>query len=124
MAGLPVEASAPTQIGKYPNDFAKLRRVCERLATDGELRACYEASSAGYVLPRAMTERGYHCDVIAPSLIPVKPCVPWSSRGTPFRTHRHTANSIRINVPHDISPVISTHVPNSSRWVAKGGAAP
>ncbi len=33
------------------------------------------ASGAGYVLQRAMQGWGYHCDVIAPSLIPVKPCV-------------------------------------------------
>ena len=64
IAVLPADASAPTRIDKYPNDFAKLRRVCERLATDGELRACYEASGVGYVLQRAMKEWGYHCDVI------------------------------------------------------------
>ena len=75
IAVLPAGASAPTRIDKYPNDFAKLRRVFERLAKDGELRACYEASGAGYVLQRAMKEWGYHCDVIAPSLISIKPGV-------------------------------------------------
>lgn len=75
IAVLPADASAPTRIDKYPNEFAKLRRVCERLARDGELRACYEASGAGYVLQRAMQGWGYHCDVIAPSLIPIKPGV-------------------------------------------------
>ena len=69
------DALAPTRIDQYTNDFAKLRRVCERLAKNGTLRACYEASGAGYVLQRAMKEWGYHCDVIAPSLIPVKPGV-------------------------------------------------
>jgi transposase len=75
VAVLPGDASAPTRIDKYPNDFAKLRRVFERHAKDGALRACYEASGAGYVLQRAMQGWGYHCDVIAPSLIPVKPGV-------------------------------------------------
>ena len=75
IAVLPADASAPTRIDKYPNDFAKLRRVFERCAKEGELRACYEASGAGYVLQRAMKEWGYHCDVIAPSLIPIKPGV-------------------------------------------------
>jgi transposase len=37
---------------------------------DGALRACYEASGAGYVLHRALLEWGYACEVIAPSLIP------------------------------------------------------
>jgi transposase len=40
------------------------------VACDGELRACYEASGAGYVLHRAFAEWGYACEVIAPSLIP------------------------------------------------------
>lgn len=75
IAVLPADAIAPTRIDKYPNDFAKLRRVCERHAKDGTLRACYEASGAGYVLQRAMQGWGYHCDVIAPSLIPTKPGV-------------------------------------------------
>lgn len=75
VAVLPADASTPTRIDKYPNDFAKLRRVFERLANAGELRACYEASGAGYVLQRAMVGWGYHCDVIAPSLIPIKPGV-------------------------------------------------
>jgi transposase len=73
IAVLPEGATAPTRIDKYPNDFAKLRRAFERLATGGEIRACYEASGAGYVLQRAMRDWGYHCDVIAPSLIPTKP---------------------------------------------------
>ncbi len=75
IAVLPADASAPTRIDKFPNDFAKLRRVFERHAKDGEMRACYEASGAGYVLQRAMQGWGFHCDVIAPSLIPVKPGV-------------------------------------------------
>lgn len=75
IAVLPQGAAAPTRIDKYPNDLARLRRVFERLAKDGELRACYEASGAGYVLQRAMRAWGYHCDVIAPSLIPTKPGV-------------------------------------------------
>ncbi len=66
IAVLPADASAPTRIDKYPNDFAKLRRVVERCAKEGELRACYEASGAGYVLQRAMKDWGYHCDVIGP----------------------------------------------------------
>jgi transposase len=75
VAVLPADAAAPTRIDKYPNDFAKLRRVFERLAEDGEIRACYEASGAGYVLHRAMRTWGHDCEVIAPSLIPTKPGV-------------------------------------------------
>ena len=71
IAVLPAAAPALTRIDKYPNDFAKRRRVCERHAQVGQIRACYEASGAGYVLQRAMQAWGYHGDVIAPSLIPI-----------------------------------------------------
>lgn len=75
IAVLPEGAKAPTRVDRLPNDFVKLRRFIERLSGDGEIRACYEASGAGYVLQRAMKEWGYHCEVIAPSLIPIKPGV-------------------------------------------------
>jgi transposase len=73
IAVLPAGAPAPIRVERLPNDLAKLRRFCERLAAQGDLRACYEASGAGYVLHRAMPEWGYPCDVIAPSLIPSRP---------------------------------------------------
>ena len=33
-------------------------------------RVCYEASYIGYTLQRDLVEKGYHCDVIAPTSIP------------------------------------------------------
>ena len=54
-AVLPTHAKTPTRL--------------DRIACDGELRICYEASGAGYVLHRVIRERGYACEVIAPSLI-------------------------------------------------------
>jgi transposase len=75
IAVLPRAAKAPTRVDRLPNDLPKLKRWLERAARDGELRACYEASGAGYVLHRALREWGYACDVIAPSLIPKRPGV-------------------------------------------------
>jgi transposase len=66
------EATA-SRVDKIANDSTKLRRYFQRLAEQGEIRACYEASGAGYVLQRAMREWGYACEVIAPSLIPRRP---------------------------------------------------
>ena len=37
-----------------------------------ELRFVYEAGPCGYVIYRHLKKRGYHCEVIAPSLIPTK----------------------------------------------------
>src|SRR6185503_3634135 len=70
IAVLPMGAKAPTHLERLPNELPKLKRYLERLARQGELRSCYEASGAGYVLHRALREWGYACEVIAPSLIP------------------------------------------------------
>lgn len=75
IAVLPADSAAPTRLERLPNDAVRLHRFLDRLAQEGELCACYEASGAGYVLHRAMHGWGYHCDVIAPSLIPTKPGV-------------------------------------------------
>jgi transposase len=56
-----------------PADLMKVRRLFRRLADRGPVRSCYEASGAGFVLQRVLTDDGFHCDVIAPSLIPRKP---------------------------------------------------
>jgi transposase len=75
IAVLPMTAKSPTRLERLPNDLPKLKRFLDRSARDGELRVCYEASGAGYVLHRALGEWGYACDVIAPSLIPKRPGV-------------------------------------------------
>lgn len=75
IAVLPGGAKSPTRVDRLPNDLSRLKRFLERVSRDGEVRACYEASGAGYVLHRAMQEWGYRCDVIAPSLIPKRPGV-------------------------------------------------
>ena len=75
IAALPQDAKAPSRVDRLPNDLVKLKRWLDRAAEQGELRACYEASGAGYVIHRALREWGYACDVIAPSLIPKRPGV-------------------------------------------------
>ena len=76
LAVLPQDVPAPTRVDRLPNDLARLRRYFERLRAAGSaVRACYEASGAGYVLHRALTEWGIGCEVIAPSLMPKRPGV-------------------------------------------------
>lgn len=58
IAVLPTGAKRPTQLDRLPNDLPKLKKWLQRVARDGELRACYEVSGAGYVLHRALTEWG------------------------------------------------------------------
>ena len=43
---LPSAANAPTRVERRPYDLRKLKQWLDRLAREGELRACYEASGA------------------------------------------------------------------------------
>ena len=51
-----------------------MRRLAAKLAAKYDrLNFCYEAGPTGYGLHRLLTDLGYHCVVVAPSLIPRKP---------------------------------------------------
>jgi transposase len=67
------DARDPEVVQELPNESRKLKRFFQRWSRRGEVRSCYEASGAGYVLQREVTEWGYGCEVVAPSLIPVGP---------------------------------------------------
>ena len=49
-AVLPEGAREPTLVKRLSHEPRRLRRMLDRLARDHEVRACYEASGAGYVL--------------------------------------------------------------------------
>ena len=59
--------------GSVPNRADQVRKLVEKLETKaGQLHFCYEAGPCGYGLHRQLTELGHACEVVAPSLIPVK----------------------------------------------------
>ena len=55
------------------NNDKIILKYLKKLSKEFELKACYEASCNGYTFQRKMKNWGFHCDVIAPSLIPKKP---------------------------------------------------
>lgn len=59
-------------IGVIPNRPESVRRLMGKLGKPGQLRVCYEAGPTGYVLYWQLTQLGIHCDVVAPTLVPVK----------------------------------------------------
>ena len=61
------------EVVKLSGDLHKVRRLLRRLSKKGPVRCCYEVSGAGFVLHRRLKKDGFHCEVIAPSLIPRKP---------------------------------------------------
>jgi len=63
----------PLHVDRLPYDFRKIRRYFQRLQAQGTVRACYEASGAGYVLQRSLLQWGVECHLAAPSLIPRRP---------------------------------------------------
>lgn len=58
--------------GRIANRVDAVRKVIKKLGKGKELRACYEAGPCGYTLYWQLAELGVHCEVVAPTLIPVK----------------------------------------------------
>ncbi len=75
------------QVANEPAAIRRLARKLEREAP-GEVRCCYEAGPCGYVLMRQLeVAGGVVCEVVAPSLIPVKP-------GERIKTDRRDAHKL------------------------------
>jgi transposase len=60
-------------LGTIPNRAESIRKLVKKLGPVEQLRACYEAGPTGYVLYWQLAELGVKCDVVAPTLVPVKP---------------------------------------------------
>ena len=64
----------PVYRGEVAHQRKSLVGLIGRLSPHGEvLSFCYEAGPCGYGLYREIMERGHHCEVVAPSLIPRRP---------------------------------------------------
>jgi len=59
-------------VGTIPNRPAAVEKLVKKLGGAKGLRACYEAGPTGYVLYWQLTQLGVACEVIAPTLVPVK----------------------------------------------------
>lgn len=72
IASLEGQAREPV-VSDIPNAAKVIRRTFQRLARESyELRCCYEAGPCGFEVQRLLTSMGIACDVVAPSLIPVR----------------------------------------------------
>lgn len=59
-------------LGTIPNRVESVRKLVRKLGPPDQLRACYEAGPTGYVLYWQLSELGVKCEVVAPTLVPVK----------------------------------------------------
>lgn len=62
----------PRSLGVIENRPEAVRRLIKKLGEPSTLRVCYEAGPTGFVLYWQLQKLGVHCEVIAPSLVPVK----------------------------------------------------
>jgi transposase len=86
-------------LGVIPNRPDAVRKLFRKLGAPEELHACYEAGPCGYVLYWQLTELDVRCDVIAPSLIPVR-------SGDRVKTDRRDAEKLaRCLRAGDLTPV-------------------
>jgi len=60
-------------VGVIPNRPESVRKLMKKLGPPSTVRACYEAGPTGYGLYWQLTALGVPCEVVAPTLIPVKP---------------------------------------------------
>src|SRR6266852_802111 len=59
-------------LGVIPNRPESIRKLVKKLGLTEQLRVCYEAGPTGYVLYWQLSALGVKCEVVAPSLVPVK----------------------------------------------------
>jgi transposase len=59
-------------LGTIPNRLESIRKMIGKLGPVNQLRTCYEAGPTGYVLYWQLTALGVECQVVAPTLVPVK----------------------------------------------------
>ena len=86
-------------MGSIPNRLESVRKLVKKLGSGDSIQACYEAGPTGYVLYWQLTEMGVKCEVVAPTLIPVK-------AGDRVKTDRKDAERLaRSYRAGDLTPV-------------------
>lgn len=90
-------------LGKIPNRIESIRKLIKTLGPVERLRTCYEAGPCGYVLYWQLTELGVDCQVVAPTLVPVR-------SGDRVKTDRRDA--LKLARSHRAGELTSVWVPD------------
>src|SRR5713101_1234715 len=86
-------------LGAIPYREESVRRLVKQLGPPNRLRVCYEAGPHGYGLYWQLSKLGVHCDVVAPTLVPMK-------SGDRVKTNRRDAEKLaRCYRSGDLTPV-------------------
>jgi transposase len=92
-------------LGVIPNRLESIRRLVKKLGPAEKLRTCYEAGPTGYVLYWQLTALGVKCEVVAPTLVPVK-------AGDRVKTDRRDALKLARN--HRAGELTAVWVPDAA----------
>jgi len=71
-ATLPATGGGQPEVQRIETTVKAIRRLIDKLGGPDGLAVCYEAGPGGFELYRLLTRLGVRCDVVAPSLIPVR----------------------------------------------------
>lgn len=63
---------AARSVATIPNEITKLSKALGKLGRPEQLLVCYEAGPTGFELHRKLSQKGIYCEVIAPTLVPVR----------------------------------------------------
>jgi len=86
-------------LGTIANRVESISKLVKKLGPVAHLKACYEAGPTGYVLYWQLAELGIQCEVIAPTLVPMK-------AGDRVKTDRRDAERLaRSYRSGDLTPV-------------------
>jgi transposase len=100
-------------LAMIPNRPESIRRLVKKLGPAEQLRVCYEAGPTGYVVYWQLTQLGARCEVVAPTLVPVK-------AGDRVKTDRRDAAKLaRSYRAGDLTPV---WVPDAAHEALRSGA--
>jgi transposase len=93
------------------NEKSAVQKFYRRLQKEYEVKACYEASSSGYVFHRWLKEIGVECTVVAPSLIPQR-------SGDRVKTDKRDAQ--KLGRLYRAGELTSVHVPEEKEEAIRG----
>ena len=83
----PGEARITGEFTNTDSGIKKLLKKLDKLSEEFEIKICYEAGPCGYALKRILDSKGYSCEIIAPSLIPV-------AKGNKIKTDKRDAKKL------------------------------
>jgi transposase len=100
-------------LGTIPNRLESVRKLIKKLGPAEKLRVCYVAGPTGYVVYWQLAELGVKCDVVAPTLVPVK-------AGDRVKMDRRDAEKLARS--HRSGDLTAVWVPMRLRGIARSGA--